>query len=331
MAEYSYKHSEVFASLKNITEKLTTNLTTSQYLQALDQYLQNATTPVVIGTRFFDSFLSRLVGWQEKNFRRKVSFSSRKLVPSAVINFLLQPTPEGRVAAFAEIKLDRGILVEALELFYENLDLYTRACNCELSRPGFPGVDLSYCLFIKTRVENEMLARVPLTTVLSESKFWLKKAIAFKQLILEKYTRLCITTAKADYVYYFKHSVSLNVIIHWYWIAAARAIDKCDSGQGALTSHIQNWFKTARYRVTLERDLRTTLLNVETLDFDSDEFRSTHSSLPTKEEDEDRNQRLVDIRYLAKLADPLGVARAYLGIEEVLTRDITPQSTPGKV
>jgi hypothetical protein len=317
-AGYSYQHSAVFASLKNITEQLPTNLTTSQYLQALDLYLQNATTPVVIGTRFFDAFLSRLVGWQEKNFRRKVSFSSRKLVPSKVINFLLQPSAEGRVAAFAEIKLDRGILVEALGVFYERLELYMKACNCELSRPGAHGVDLSYCLYTKTRIEEEMFARVPLPTVLSESKFWLDRSIAFKQLILEKYTRLCLTTAKADYVYYFKHSVKLDDIIHWYWIAASRAIDKCDSGQGALTSHIQNWFKTARFRVTSQRDQRANVLNIETLDFDSDEFRSSVNSRPSRDEEEDRNQHVHDMRYLAKLADPIGVARAYLCIEELL-------------
>ena len=318
MSAYIYQHSGVFASLKNITEQLSTNLTTSQYLQALDLYLQNATTPVVIGTRFFDAFLSRLVGWQEKNFRRKVSFSNRRLVPSKVINFLMQPTAEGRVAALAEIKLDRGVIVEALGVFYEKLELYMKACNCELSKPNGFGVDLSYCLFIKTKIESEMLARLPLTSVLAESKFWLDRSVAFKQLILEKYTRLCINSAKADYVYYFKHSVALDDIIHWYWIAASRAIDKCDSGQGALTSHIQNWFKTARSRVTTQRDQRVNVLNIEALDLNSEEFRSSVDVQPTASDEEDRNQRLYDIRYLARLADPIGVARAYLGIEELL-------------
>lgn len=312
---YRYAHSEVFASLKNIHEGLSSNLTTSQYLQALDKYLQNATTPVIVGTRFFDAFLARLVGWQEKNFRRKVSFADRRVVPARVINFLLQSTPEGRIAAFEEIKLDRGIRMEALEVFYSRMERYEAACDCTLLAPGATEPQIGYCLFVKNKIEEEMRARVNLLTVLSESKFWLDRAVAFKALILEKYTRLCINVARADYVNYFKHSVSLNDLIHWYWIAASRAIDKCDSEQGALTSHIRNWFLTARSRVSAQRDQRSSELNIELLALDSPELQATTNGT-SKEEEEDRTLRLHSVRYLARLADPLGVARAYLGIEE---------------
>lgn len=308
---YSYSHSDVFARMKNLTERLPTNLTTSQYLQTLDQYLLRSITPIINGTRFLDGFLARLVGWQEKNFRRKVTFENRRVVPAKIITFLLQPSDEGRLKAFVDLLLDRGVVFEAIALFYERTALYVAASDCELSRPGHVGVDLPYCLFVRESVETEMRATVSLTAVLSESRYWADCAVAFKQLILEKYTRLCLNTAQADYVSYFKHSVPLGDIVHWYWISASRAIDKCDSNQGALTSHIAKWFLTARAKVLSQKDQQTNELNLETFIHDS-HHHTEHISL---EDQEEAAARLENMRHLAALADPIGVARAYLGIE----------------
>ena len=321
MAAYSYSHSQVFAALKDITEQLPTNLTTSQYLQAYDKYISNATTPMIVGTRFFDSFLTSIVGWQEKNFRRKVTFSSRRLVPGKVINFLLQPTPEERVTAFEEIRLDRGVILEAIEIFIKRMEIYSAACDCRLIRKGESKVDLSYCMSVKKRIEDDLRVRVSLPTIISETQFWLSRAYAFKQVILEKYVRLCLNAARKDYIYYFNHSIPLDDIVPWYLLAASRAIDKCDSRQGALTSHIKNWFLTARSRVASQRDRNVSSINIELVDFDSEEFRSSMSQKPSVEDLEASEEHIKNIRYLARIADPIGVARAYLGIEEILPAD----------
>lgn len=329
MPQYGYNHSRVFAALKGVTEQLKDNLTTSQYLQALDKYLSNATTPVVVGTRFFDTFLTSIVGWQEKNFRRKVTFESRRMVPGKVINFLLQPTAEERVAAFADIKLDRGLQLQALGAFFKRLELYIAASECRLLRKGESEVDLAYCLFVKKRTEEDLRCSISLSTILSESKFWHDRAYAFKEVIMEKYIRLCLNKAQSDYVHYFKHSIDLNDLIPWYLMAASRAIDKCDSSQGALTSHIESWFKTARTRAAAQRDRIAADIDVEVIDFESEGFRSSLTT-GTSSDEADREEKLHEIRYLAKIADPIGAARVYLGIEELLPEDAFKTGVPNE-
>lgn len=319
MATANYQHSKVFASLKNITEGLKENLTTSQYLQAYDDYIENAISPIIVSTRLFDSFLARLIGWQEKNFRRKVSFLDRKIVPSLTIHFLIQTSSEKRLEAYRNLSLDRGIRLEFLKLFYDKLDLYLKACNCKLALKGEKKPNLAYCTMVKQRIEQELKAKLPLISVYEESKFWYQHAIAFKQLILEKYVRMCLNEAQKDYVNYFDCKILLDDVIQVYLLAASRAIDKCDSKQGALTSHIKNWLLTGRSRVSEQIEKRTSVSHFENIDFDSDEYRASQLLSEIDISSTEDNSRV--IRYLAKLSDPLGVARAYLSIEELLSED----------
>lgn len=315
--------------MKNITEGLSENLTTSQYLQIYDEYLENAIAPVIAGTKLFDSFLARIVGWQERNFRRKVSFLDRRLVPGLSVSFLLQPDLEGRMKAYRALELDRGIRLEFLKLFYSKLELYMKAVNCQLAYLG-QNPNLAYCLSVKHAIEREVKATLPLIAVYEESRFWFQHAVAFKQLILEKYVRMCLVEAQRDHVKYFECRGELDDVIQVYLLAASRAIDKCDSRQGALTSHIQNWLKTGRGRIAEQLENQNSSLQVENLDFDSEEFRSSWSNIPTPEQAEDRLLQHETIRYLARLADPLGVARAYLGIEELLTAEELSTLTLGE-
>jgi hypothetical protein len=308
-----YQHSKVFASLKVVKERIQGNLTTSQYLQAYDEYLEKAITPIIVHTKFFDSFLARLVGWQEKNFRRKVSFLNRHDFPSLAITFLLQNTPEGRLKAYRNLSLDRGICIEFIKLFHSNLDSYIKACNCELLNPGTGKFDISYALQVKLLMEESLKADTPLLNVYSESHFWLAKALDFKEIIVEKYTRLCLNTAKFDYEDYFKCQLQLDDIISVYLTAVSRAIDKCDSKQGVLTTYIKNWLKTGRTQAAKLLDKKSISVTTESLNQLAD-VQSINA-----EDDRTTEERIKQIRLLAKLADPLGAARVTLGIEEILS------------
>ena len=321
MATGNYRHSRVFASLKNITEGLDFNLTTSQYLQAYDSYIENAIAPIILSTKMFDSFIARLIGWQEKNFRRKVSFQDRRNFPGLAINFLLQPTPEKRLDAYRKLDLDRGIRLEFIKLFAERLDLYLKACNCELTHPGKRTVDLQLCHRIKAKIELELRSTAPLLVVYNDAMYWFQQATAFKQLILEKYVRMCLNEARKDYVQIFDCNVDLDDVIQVYLLSASRAIDKCDAKQGALTSHIKNWLLTGRTRVQESLDKHRVSVSYEHIDFDSDEFRASTlvDAFASKENETDRESAFHTIRYIAKLADPTGVARAYLRIQETLS------------
>jgi hypothetical protein len=317
MSTDTYKHSKVFSSLKQITESLQGNLTTSQYLQVYDEYLERAILPIVLSTKLFDSYLIRLVGWQEKNFRRKVSFLERSNFPALAFTFLLQPDEASRIKAYKALSLDRGVRTEFIKLFLSKLEVYLKACNCELTSPDNPKIqDLSYCLRAKTLIESELRSTKPLITVYEEVKFWHAHSSNFKKIILEKYVRMCLNEAQKDYVSFFECKISLDDIIQTYLIAASRAIDKCDSKQGALTSHIKNWLLTGRTRVA-EQLKRSEDVKLHSDDLDSDgvEFQISTESAQNSSIQDDLQEKLVTIQYLAKLVDPIGVARAYLNLE----------------
>lgn len=318
----AYRHSNSFAALKGITETLAHNLTTSQYLQIYDEYLDKAITPIIKSTSFFDTYLTSLLGWQERNFRRKVSFLNRHEVPRLVVNFLLQPTEEGRVEAYKKLQLDRGIRIEFIKLFAERLVPYRQACDCELVNPQTLNLDLGYCLSVKAGLEESFRATKPMLATLLESIFWLEKALAFKQIIVEKYIRLCLTNAQRDYTQYFEHRIPLDDIIQVYLMVASRAIDKCDSRQGALTSHIQSWFKTGRSRVAQQHDQQMATQSIETINLDAQEIQNEVGNSIQERLIEDKQDQSL-IRMLAKIADPLGAARAFLNIEEILRESET--------
>jgi hypothetical protein len=310
MSTFQYEDSRVFADLKNIKERIPGNMTTYQYLVSYDSMLDNALRPIIRDTKFLDAFLLRVLGWQEKNFRRKVSFLPRREVPRLVLNFLVAPDEESRVQTFTSVRLDRGLRMEALELFFAKLSEYERACNLELSSPL--GEDtLSHCLYVKSQVEAQLgSSSSSLLPALREARHWMGVAAGFKQKLLEKYVRLCLTTAQRDYTQFFDCSVKLDDLIQTYLMATSRAIDKCDYKQGVLTSHVQNWLFTARDAMVKMRDKDNISLDHLSLE-DLDPLVQSE-----QESNVMNNDRVEVLARLARLADPLGAARCYLQLPE---------------
>lgn len=304
----SHGHSKSFGQLKVIKEKIQGNLTTSQYLETYDLLLLNAVRPILLNTDYIDSFVIRLMGWQEKNFRRKVSFVNRLEFPFLATVFLLAKNQKDKVEKYKELKLDRGARVQVVKSFHSALALYKEACDLKLSSP--PNDPISYCLGVKRRYE-EAYRCDKLIEILAESALWLERALEFKQAILEKYIRLCLNTARRDYTSFFQERVPLDDIVQTYTIAASRAIDKCDFTQGALTSHIQTWLYSGRD--SLNRSVGGPDSVHSQLEDIDETVNSTYEQELSEKDSED------EIKLLCKLVDPLGVARCYLGIPEILS------------
>lgn len=296
-----YESSRVFAELKNIRERLPGNMTTYQSLVSYDTMLTNALSPIIRETTFMDALLLRVMGWQEKHFRRKVSFLPRKEVPRRIINFLIAEGPDARMKAFAAIHLDRGLRVEAVELFIKNCSDYEKACSASM---GTTPEAIRAQEFVRASFEDCLGCSGSLTPIITEARFWLNVAAGFKQKLLEKYVRLCITTAQRDYTQFFDCSVKLDDLIQTYIIAASRAIDKCDYRQGVLTSHVQNWFYTARDSMSKTRERRHD--SMDTIGF---------TELGTTTLD-DTKVDLETVYALARAADPFGAARCFLQLQE---------------
>lgn len=302
-APSGYRHSRAFSVLKATSETIQTNLTTPQYLRTLDDLILNAFKPILLSTSYVDGAISAIAGWQELNFRRKVSFLDRSLFYSTCFRFLAA-TGQDRIDRFKEIKLERGLRFQILKRFLSATSEYYSALN-DISVP------IDHALAVKARYETAFECD-DLLVVIREVSFWLKIAEEFKRQISEKFVRLTINSARNDYVNYFEcRGVSLDDMVQVYLLAASRAIDKCDADQGALTSHIMKWFLTARLRVTQQRDAASTqdkLDNLSVQDLDPSLTLENETLDPTV------------VRYLAKIADPVGAARIALGIEEHLSQ-----------
>lgn len=313
MSTGQYTHSKSFAILKRVREQLGTNLTSGQYLQLLDTLLYRSLAPIVEHTNLFEAYLCSLIGWQEKHNKRKVSLVDKQAFSSIAVAWLLYPKWM-KVQKLASLKLDRIAIYEFCRTFIRQHQPYVDACNCALKREGVT-VSLTEMLVVKKRVEDAVNCSGSLIPVIQEVQYWLEEADNFKTAVLEKYVRMCLTHAQKDYVGHFKTAVPLDDIVQSYILIAARAIDKCDFRQGVITSHIQNWFLTARTH--LAKNAKSEYVP-ETQEVVDDEAESIVDTMVRSEEVE-------NVRIVARLLDPVGAGRAFLGILE--TRAVIEQHT----
>ena len=318
--------SKAFADLKVVKEKIQDNLTTAQYLRILDDLCFRAVKPILVNTTYVDSYVIRLLGWQEKHHRRKICFDKKSQVSALVVKLLLARGPEARIEAYKNMKLDRGIRLFIAQDFLKEQQEYLQACTLSHS------MDIDQALKIKAATDTKYRG-VDVYRVVQEVKFWLDLAVHFKSLIIEKYTRVTITSARRDFAQLFQGRISLDDVVHVYMIACIRAVDKCDSDKGTLTTHITNWFFTAKEAVTLQasRPGTVALDSVRGVSGSSDSWSGSDDapSVDIAENIEElcaeshetellRNEAVADIVLAAKLADPAGYGRLVLGIPELL-------------
>ena len=318
-ANNKYENSWVFGVLKANSGETDGNLTTSQYLETLDRYLNGALKCIVENTRYLDVVVTGLIGWQEENYRRRVSLLSKRQFIEAAVSWVIKPRVD-KVKTLASLRLDRGVALLACNSFLEECKDYEALSKLRViesqehlkiiseteSRLLVPGGNLFHCL---TLVRH-------LATLASE----------YRGEILSKYIRLSIMTAQRDYVQYFDCRISLNDMCGEYILASGRAIDKCDYEKGPLTTHIRNWFFTARKHCATRYDTgrRESVLPDES---DSsrvsgdDDTKSASAELSVDAVDVSlmKLESPATIRFLAKLADPKGDVRKRLGIEEILS------------
>ena len=314
-----YENSWVFGALKANSGEADGNLTTSQYLETLDRYLNGALKCIVENTRYLDVVVTGLIGWQEENYRRRVSLLSKRQFIEAAVAWIIKPRAE-KVKTLSTLRLDRGVALLACHSFLDECKDYEALSKLRViesqehlrilaeteKRLLVPGGNMFHCL---TLVRHQ-------ATLASE----------YRGEILSKYIRLSIMTAQRDYVQYFDCRISLNDMCGEYILASARAIDKCDYEKGPLTTHIRNWFFTARKHCATRYD---TGRHESLLPEDSESSRISGDD-DTKTVSAELSVDAVDvslmkmespstIRFLAKLADPKGDVRKRLGIEEILS------------
>jgi hypothetical protein len=298
----SYQHSETFASLKDIKEGLQTNLTTYQYLEVLDTFLEAALDPLATAVPdLVDNYFAVIVAWQTHKPALKFSRDDKHKLPVKLFNSL---TTEGRTkrAHQRSMLLNRGILFGLCSVFSRTINTYEKLHDPTLA------LNRAKRLYLIEKVEKQLNA-TNLFAATMQFRYFSKKAYRFKELITQKYTRLALLNAKRTYTD-LSCEVPLDDIVQTYLIYLNKAIDRCDSRQGVLTTFIQTWFYSARTEVTkVKNNVHTSY--EELLEMD----------LPVKHIDHASDYEVLQhLSHKAKEADPNGVVRYSLSIPEFLTR-----------
>lgn len=321
----NYQHSEGFARLKRIKETIPDNLTSVEYLTTLDSLLECALAPLIINTRFLDTFLLKILAWQSGNPKRKTTSIARADLPSYITLFLITSDSEEKLSIVRKIGFNRGILFELIRRWYEIMAEY-EAISSDLSLNRIEILTKRSKLLEKANVNEDGYAY----GAYQQSKYWYDKAREFKAAILEKYTRLCLNTAQTDYVK-LGCQVDLNDIIQIYLLTADKAIDKCDATKGVLTTHIQNWLKSAK-NIVVEKYIMPEA-GKQSSDTDEDitldeivnNRTNNYDNVSPIEDEIEKTARITRVQQLAKFFDPSGYARLVLGIKEHVTPGMLQQ------
>ena len=232
-----YKHSEVFAEIKAINEDIKINLTSLQYLQFLDLYLYNAVQyQIKISPQFFDCYLSKVVAYQQIHAMAKLSSENREKMSCMFFNYLTTHD----FTYLKKIYLNRGLYLGILSYWLNKARLYFMAKSPFREPNGKEGL-------IMEQTINELgVVNVQLFFAYFKAiEYWTNKALDFKGKIVQKYTRMTLLQAQKTYVDY-NHIVELDDVTQIYLQIMSKAIDRCDSRFGVLTTFIQSWLKSAK-------------------------------------------------------------------------------------
>jgi hypothetical protein len=265
-----------------------------------------------------DIFLAQILGWQTQNPKRKTSGAGRHSFSANATLFFLLDDPKQRLKVLRSMRLDRAIVFETIRRWLAIVAEYEEISN-EIATPEL--ITRLHHLTDKASLRSSF----SMHATYSQVKFYYEEASKFKTMILEKYTRLCLNTAQRDYVQ-LGHQVDLEDIIQVYLLTASKAIDKCDTDRGVLTTHIQNWLLSAK-NVVMATHMQNAVRAIS-----AGHQQSTVNSImesvsiddvpdmPVEESDAQEKEDVIDsVRLIARTFDPSGVGRILMGIQEVLS------------
>jgi hypothetical protein len=312
----SYEHSFAFSNLKDITEKIETNLTSLEYLQTLDMFLWNAVAPIQAECpALFHEYMSKVVARQIRKPATKftsLTKDERLLLPAHLFNLVTTVDQKKAHEIARSMHLNRGLISGFI------LQFQRKVAGYEILHSPFQDMDLD-----ERRAKIEAIERAvqmrpggTLYSAIHQVEYWFEKARTWKAMIVEKFTRMALNHARSTYKD-FNHFVPLNEVVQIYLWVVIRAIDRCDARQGVLTSFITNWFKSGRSEVGDLAKYQTDQSYEQMVEDAGDSISDVLGfAVP------DESQENIDhIAFLAKSVDRFGYVRAPLHIPEFVSRE----------
>jgi hypothetical protein len=320
-------HSKSFQAFKTITERLGNSLASHQYIQILDKLLFRAIKPILESSNYLDSIVATLILGYTENVKRKISRVPKTRLLLILMLFLASDKPSDKLRLLKRARLERSILIMAIDNWLKALASYRELVSLSLTEDTYYAVIHQLELGIQRRPETDLFSAI------AHTEFWFEQALDFRTQILEKFMRL--VTKEANVFRQYNPNVNLDDVVQIFGLAITKAVDKYDMNEGALASHIQQWLKNAKNRANLQQsgisyvipaEYRSKLLTDNSLpsnfsvSLECEEVQAMESN-HSVEEHIMRLSETERVRLIAKIADPKGIGRRALGIQEILTTE----------
>lgn len=310
----TYEHSEIFARLKDVKERIGTNLTSLEYLETLDMFLWRAIASIRKATPgLVDEFMVKAIAQQ--TFKSSTKFSSimkeeKGRLPVILFNALTDRNIEN-LDGFRNLRLNRGMLFGLVKIFLDRTQHYVDLSN----EPPLSLVEWKSREVQLKAIERELgvVEGISLISVIEDVNIWHERARDWKSAIIEKYTRKAIGQAKVAYEDY-NYAMDLSDVIQIHMVLLSRAINRCDSRLGVLTTFITSWFKSARSEMKKIIDSSQEVSYEGLIEEMGDAAEAEGREDPAMV----TRESVQHIAMLAKQIDPTGVLRIHLGIPEFL-------------
>lgn len=307
---YAYTRSENVDILKHTDEVIKDNYSSEQYMNALDTLFWYAFQPIIKSSDYLDRKVASLLLKQVTHPTRKFSAHRKEQLLEYLSEYLTERDTSKKVNLLKKARLHLNVLVS----FISDWLGITKDYPTKYLRQEHEAAEVEALVAHTPDVHDSLFACV------RNCRYWFTYALRLRELVLQKYHRLIVNEAVSTYKR-LSHSVDLDDLVNMMTAEALKAIDRCDVEKGPITSYLQRNLRFSSQQINFEFDTaysvhgKRTDFSYKAQDLQEDDLEQSF----TEEYETDSDV----IRHIARILDPVGAGRYFLGIEEY-AKALTP-------
>ena len=322
------------------------NLTGGQIQEVLDTLIYESVSPIVAESSAFDVQVAYFLSVTARNKKRKLSSLPREQSIDTMCRYLCESDPRKKVELVSKMRVERSFVYNFVMKFLQEVKDY-HPMYVQYMRTGKKTLRRHQSKRLGAIEASVGCSRKSLFSIISTTRDYLELAYTFRNKIVMQYVKHSYKQARS-FVEMKGPNFDFQDVHQNFLAAVTKAVDKYDASKGALTSYINWWLLNAQttsnsahgheygiaYSIPQSQkkalaEKSSKALNVNfgvSLDAPSDKDGEQAgpsrfiSGSPSVEHEMLENEKLDEVRALAKSADMKGIARLYLDIDEVFSR-----------
>ena len=330
----------------HVNARLTDNLTGGQIQEVLDALIHNAVSPIVRESNSFDLQVGYVLSQTSRNKKRKLSSLPREASIDTMCQFLVADDKDTKVKLISAMRLERGFIYNFVVKFLKEtgcyLDLYREWLSSTSRKTKH-----QHSVRLSALEKSVGCSRGSLFQCIQTANDYLELAYTFRNTVVMNYLRHAFKQAKS-FTKMKGPNFDFNDVYQNFLAAVTKAVDKYDASKGALTSYINFWLLNAQTtsnsthgheygiaytipqlqkKALAEKSSKAKSVNfgvsLQKLVGDADDKKELVQYIAgdaSVEQDMLDAEQIDTIRALVKHADPKGIARLYLDIDEVFSK-----------